>query len=176
MSMNECIIEKVNGLFKYIHPSDYRNGLIEIANSLTQETDIEIYTDESIKNVATSEIMMGCAFVISAPIKKSFNCGIVDNSSSNKAELMAVILSLMICPKVANVEIYSDSQWIIRIYNLKVKITKVKAHSDCDHNKEADKLTKSGAEKNVLIIEDKLLLHNGNKGRSIYRRIPNATP
>ncbi|PKK56978.1 hypothetical protein RhiirC2_798909, partial [Rhizophagus irregularis] len=45
MSMNECIIEKVNGLFKYIHPSDYRNVLIEIANSLMQETDIEIYTD-----------------------------------------------------------------------------------------------------------------------------------
>ncbi|PKC55084.1 hypothetical protein RhiirA1_542648 [Rhizophagus irregularis] len=93
----------------------------------------------------------------------------------------------------ANVEIYSDSQWvvntfddlnfltikdierskvnykvlwlclfkIIRIYSLKVKITKVKAHSDCDYNKEADKLAKSGAEKNVLIIEDKLLLHNG---------------
>ncbi|CAB5356500.1 unnamed protein product [Rhizophagus irregularis] len=38
---------------------------------------------------------------------------------------------------------------------------KVKAHSDCDHNKEADKLAKSGTEKNVLIIEDKLLLHNG---------------
>ncbi|CAB5367294.1 unnamed protein product [Rhizophagus irregularis] len=192
-SMNECIIEKVNGLFKYIHPSDYRNTLIEIANNLTQETDIEIYTDGSVKNIATNEIMMGCAFVISAPIKKSFNCGIIDNPSSNKAELMAVILSLMICPKAANVEIYSDSQWvvntfddlnfltikdierskvnykvlwlclfkIIRIYSLKVKITKVKAHSDCDHNKEADKLAKFGAEKNVLIIEDKLLLHNG---------------
>ncbi|CAB5358458.1 unnamed protein product [Rhizophagus irregularis] len=92
-SINECIIEKVNGLFKYIHPSDYCNALIEIANSLTQETDIEIYTDG--------------------------------------------------------------------IYSLKVKITKVKAHSDCDHNKEADKLAKSGAEKNILIIEDKLLLHNG---------------
>ncbi|CAB5338006.1 unnamed protein product [Rhizophagus irregularis] len=161
-SMNECIIEKVNGLFKYIHPSDYRNALIEIANSLMQETDIEIYTDGSMKNIATNEIMMGCAFVISAPIKKSFNCGIADNPSSNKAELMAVILSLMICPKAANVEIYSDSQWvvnifddlnfltikdierskvnykvlwlclfkIIRIYSLKVKITKVKAHSD----------------------------------------------
>ncbi|CAB5311854.1 unnamed protein product [Rhizophagus irregularis] len=81
-SMNECIIEKVNGLFKYIHPSNYCNALIEIANNLT-------------------------------------------------------------------------------IYSLKVKITKVKAHSDCDYNKEADKLAKSGAEKNVLIIEDKLLLHNG---------------
>ncbi|CAB5306712.1 unnamed protein product [Rhizophagus irregularis] len=113
--------------------------------------------------------------------------------SSNKAELMAVILSLMNCPKAANVEIYSDSQWvvntfddlyfltikdierskvnykvlwlclfiIIRIYSLKVRITKVKVHSDCDYNKEADKLAKSGAEKNVLIIEDKLLLHNG---------------
>ncbi|CAB4387198.1 unnamed protein product [Rhizophagus irregularis] len=193
MSMNECIIEKVNGLFKYIHPSDYRNVLIEIANSLMQETDIEIYTDGSMKNVATSEIMMGCAFVISAPIKKSFNCGIVNNPSSNKAELMAVILSLMICPKAANVEIYSDSQWvvntfddlnfltikdikrskvnykvlwlylfkIIRIYSLKVKITKVKAYGDCDYNKEADKLAKSSAEKNVLIIKDKLLLHNG---------------
>ncbi|EXX54284.1 hypothetical protein RirG_236020 [Rhizophagus irregularis DAOM 197198w] len=44
-SMNKCIIEKVNSLFKYIHPSNYRNTLIEIANSLTQETDIEIYTD-----------------------------------------------------------------------------------------------------------------------------------
>ncbi|PKK60149.1 ribonuclease H-like protein, partial [Rhizophagus irregularis] len=192
-ALNKCIIEKVNGLFKYIHPSDYRNVLIEIANSLTQETDIEIYTDGSMKNIATNKIMMGCAFVISAPIKKSFNCGIADNPSSNKAELIAVILSLMTCPKATNVEIYSDSQWvvntfddlnfltikdierskvnykvlwlclfkIIRIYSLKVKITKVKAHSDCDYNKEADKLAKSGAEKNVLIIEDKLLLHNG---------------
>ncbi|CAB5371762.1 unnamed protein product [Rhizophagus irregularis] len=96
-SMNECIIEKVNGLFKYIHPSDYRNTLIEIANSLTQETDIEIYTEA---------ILNG-------------------------------------------------------IYSLKVKIIKVKAHNDCDFNKEADKLAKSGTEKNVLIIEDKLLLHNG---------------
>ncbi|PKC57379.1 hypothetical protein RhiirA1_401448 [Rhizophagus irregularis] len=135
---------------------------------------------------------MGCAFVISASIKKSFNCGIVNNPFSNKAELMAVILSLMICPKAANVEIYSDSQWvvntfddlnfltikdierskvnykilwlclfkIIRIYSLKVKITKVKAYGDCDYNKEADKLAKFSAEKNVLIIEDKLLLHN----------------
>ncbi|CAB5379556.1 unnamed protein product [Rhizophagus irregularis] len=35
------------------------------------------------------------------------------------------------------------------------------AHSVCDYNKEADKLAKSDAEKNnVLIIEDKLLLHN----------------
>ncbi|CAB4378400.1 unnamed protein product [Rhizophagus irregularis] len=50
---------------------------------------------------------------------------------------------------------------IIRIYSFKVKITKVKAYSDCNYNKEADKLAKSGAEKNVLIIEDKLLLHNG---------------
>ncbi|CAB5379749.1 unnamed protein product [Rhizophagus irregularis] len=192
-SMNECIIEKVNGLLKYIHPSDYCNALIEIVNSLTQETDIEIYTDGSMKNIATNEIMMGCAFVISAPIKKSFSCGIADNPSSNKAELIAVILSLMTCPKAANVEIYSDSQWvvnafddlnfltikdierskvnykvlwlclfkIIRIYSLKVKITKVKVHSDCNYNKEADKLAKSGAEKNALIIEDKLLLHNG---------------
>ncbi|PKY34693.1 hypothetical protein RhiirB3_317064, partial [Rhizophagus irregularis] len=77
---------------------------------------IEIYTDGSMKNIATNEIMMGCAFVISALTKKSFNCGIADNPSSNKAELMAVILSLMTCPKAANVEIYSDSQWVVNTF------------------------------------------------------------
>ncbi|PKC58605.1 hypothetical protein RhiirA1_540992 [Rhizophagus irregularis] len=160
-SMNECIIEKVNGLLKYIHSSDYRNALIiEIANSLMQETDIEIYTDGSMKNIATNEIIMGCTFVISAPIKKSFNCGITDNPSSNKAELMAVILNIE-RSKVNYKVLWLCLFKIIRIYSLKVKITKVKAHSDCDYNKEADKLAKSGAEKNVLIIEDKLLLHNG---------------
>ncbi|POG61281.1 hypothetical protein GLOIN_2v1786842 [Rhizophagus irregularis DAOM 181602=DAOM 197198] len=128
----------------------------QIANSLMQETDIEIYTDRLMKNVATSEIMMGCAFVISAPIKKSFNCGIVNNPFSNKAELMAVILSLMICPKAANVEIYSDSQWVVNTFDdlnflmikdiERSKITKVKAYGDCDYNKEADKLAKSKEE------------------------------
>ncbi|EXX57945.1 hypothetical protein RirG_202450 [Rhizophagus irregularis DAOM 197198w] len=185
-SKNECIIEKVNGLFKYIHPSDYRNALIEIANSLTQKTDIEIYTDGLMKNIATNKIMMGCAFIISAPIKKSFNCKIADNPSSNKAELMAVILSLMTCPKAANIEIYSDSQWVVNTFDdlnfLTIKNierskvnyksqSKVKAHSDCDYNKEADKLAKSGAEKNVLIIEDKLLLHNGTV---CWRDMPKA--
>ncbi|CAB4437827.1 unnamed protein product [Rhizophagus irregularis] len=131
------------------------------------------------KNKATSEITMGCAFIISAPIKHNFNCSIEDNPSSNKAELMAVLLSIMVCSKAANVIIYSDSQWVINIFgnlyystineiekskvnykvlwlclfkiiginNLKVRLIKVKAHSDCDYNKEVDILAKAGGEK-----------------------------
>ncbi|PKY55160.1 hypothetical protein RhiirA4_474444 [Rhizophagus irregularis] len=193
MSVDACNIERVNSLLRYIHLSEYRNVLLEIANSLKQESDIEIYTDGSMKNMTTSEITMGCAFIISAPIEWIFNCSIEDNLSFNKAELMAVLLSIMVCPKAANVIIYSDSQWVINIFenlyystineierskinykilwlclfkiiginNLKVKIIKVKAHSDCDYNKKVDILAKAGAKKNTILIEDKFLLHNG---------------
>ncbi|PKK60769.1 hypothetical protein RhiirC2_870830 [Rhizophagus irregularis] len=63
---------------------------------------------------------------------------IKDNPSSNKAELMAVILSVMVCPKVAE----------------------IKAHGDNENNKTIDKLAKLGIEKETLIVEDTLLLHN----------------
>ncbi|CAB5360707.1 unnamed protein product [Rhizophagus irregularis] len=153
-SMNECIIEKVNGLLKYIHSSDYRNALIiEIANSLMQETDIEIYTDGSMKNIATNEIIMG-----SANVEIYSDSQWVVNTFDE--------LNFLTIKDIERLKVNYKVLWlclfkIIRIYSLKVKITKVKAHSDCDYNKEADKLAKSDAEKNVLIIEDKLLLHNG---------------
>ncbi|CAB4378457.1 unnamed protein product [Rhizophagus irregularis] len=118
-SMNECIIEKVNGLFKYIHPSNYRNTLIEIANSDSQWV-VNTFNDLNFLTIKD-----------------------IERSKVNYKVLWLCLFK------------------IIRIYSLKVKITKVKAHSDCDYNKEADKLAKSGVEKNVLIIEDKLLLHSG---------------
>ncbi|CAB4384494.1 unnamed protein product [Rhizophagus irregularis] len=131
-AVNKCIIEKVNGLFKYIHPSDYRNVLIEIANSLTQETDIEIYTDGDSQWVVNTF--------------DDLNFLTIKDIERSKVNYKVLWLCLF---------------KIIKIYSLKVKITKVKAYSDCDYNKEADKLAKSGAEKNVLMIEDNLLLHNG---------------
>ncbi|GBC15920.2 hypothetical protein GLOIN_2v1786842 [Rhizophagus irregularis DAOM 181602=DAOM 197198] len=105
--------------------------------------------------------MIGCVFVISTPIKKIFNCEIVDNPSSNKAELMAVILSLMICLKAAKVKIYSDSQWVVNTFDDLYFLTIKDIERSKVNYRKADKLAKSGAEKSVLIIEDKLLLHNG---------------
>ncbi|CAB4437826.1 unnamed protein product [Rhizophagus irregularis] len=36
MSVDACTIERVNSLLRYIHPSEYRNELLEIANNLKQ--------------------------------------------------------------------------------------------------------------------------------------------
>ncbi|CAB5382690.1 unnamed protein product [Rhizophagus irregularis] len=94
---------------------------------------------------------MGSAFLISSPIDRYFNCSIGDNPFSNKAELIPVILNLMAYHK-----------WqMLRIYGFNVKLVKVKAHSNSDNNNKIDKLAKLGIKKEILMIEDALLLHNG---------------
>jgi hypothetical protein len=50
---------------------------------------------------------------------------------------------------------------MIRIYGLNVKLIKVKAHSNSDNNYKVNKLARLGIEKEILMIEDALLLHNG---------------
>ena len=151
--------------------------------------------------MSTKEMKMGSALLISSPIHREFNCNIRDNLSSNKAELMALILSLIVCPKAAHITIYTDSQWVInnfndlsnltileidkskanykiwwlllfkmvRIYDLNIKLVKIKAHGDNNNNKKVDKLAKLGTDKETLIIEDVLLLHNGT---ICWREIP----
>ncbi|CAB4492360.1 hypothetical protein RhiirA1_478186 [Rhizophagus irregularis] len=49
---------------------------------------------------------------------------------------------------------------MIRIYHFNIKLVKIKAHSNNENNKKVDKLAKLGMEKETLIIEDTLLLHN----------------
>src|SRR5947209_3127690 len=117
--------------------------------------------------MSTKEMKMGSALLISSPIYREFNCNIRDNPSSNKAELMALILSLIVCPKAVHVTIHTDSQWVInnfndlsnltileidkskanykiwwlllfkmvRIYDLNIKLVKIKAHGNNDNNK-----------------------------------------
>ncbi|PKC52298.1 hypothetical protein RhiirA1_481829 [Rhizophagus irregularis] len=49
---------------------------------------------------------------------------------------------------------------MIRIYHFNIKLVKIKAHGNNENNKKVDKLAKLGMEKEILIIEDTLLLHN----------------
>ncbi|CAB4415196.1 unnamed protein product [Rhizophagus irregularis] len=60
---------------------------------------------------------MGSAFLIDSPLNIEFNCRIEDNPSSNKTELVAIALNLMVCFKAANATIYTDSQWVINIFD-----------------------------------------------------------
>ncbi|EXX58696.1 hypothetical protein RirG_195570 [Rhizophagus irregularis DAOM 197198w] len=128
----------------------------DVERHLESKKKIEIYTDGSMKNMTTREMKMGSAFLISSPINKEFNCSIKDNPSSNKAELMAVILSVMVCPKVAELLLLK----MVKIYDLNINLIKIKAHGDNENNKTVDKLAKLGIEKETLIVEDTLLLHN----------------
>ncbi|CAB4488252.1 unnamed protein product [Rhizophagus irregularis] len=87
---------------------------------------------------------MGSVFLIDSPLNIEFNCRIEDNSLSNKTELIVITLGLM----------------MIRIYHFNIKLVKIKAHGNNENNKKVNKLAKLGMEKEILIIEDTLLLHN----------------
>ncbi|CAB4475249.1 unnamed protein product [Rhizophagus irregularis] len=69
------------------------------------------------KNLSISDIKIGSAFLIDSPLNIEFNCRIEDNSLSNKIKLVVIALSLMVCPKVVNAMIYTDSQWVINIFD-----------------------------------------------------------
>ncbi|PKY37365.1 hypothetical protein RhiirA4_450213 [Rhizophagus irregularis] len=106
-----------SNLLTFIHPPKVRNDLIKIKDSLESVKNIEAYTDESFKKHTLTAVDMGSAFLISSPKRFEFNANITDNPSAFKAELIAIILVLLICPKDANITIYVDAQAIINIFN-----------------------------------------------------------
>ncbi|PKK61788.1 hypothetical protein RhiirC2_718175 [Rhizophagus irregularis] len=106
-----------SNLLTFIHPPSVRNKLLKIKDSLEFVKDIEAYTDGSFKKYSLTSVEMGSAFLISSPKKFEFNVNITDNPSAFKAELIAIILVLLVCPKDANITIYVDAQAIINIFN-----------------------------------------------------------
>ncbi|PKC68733.1 hypothetical protein RhiirA1_456883 [Rhizophagus irregularis] len=103
----------------------------------------------AMKNLSISDIKIGSAFLIDSPLNIEFNCRIEDNSLSNKIKLVVIALSLMVCPKVVNAMIYTDSQWVINIFdNLymmsvsEIEKSKIKAYGNNENNKKVDKLAK----------------------------------
>ncbi|CAB4395872.1 unnamed protein product [Rhizophagus irregularis] len=124
------------------------------------------------KNLSTSDIKMGSVFLIDSPLNIEFNCRIEDNPLSNKTELIVIAFGLIVCSKAANVMIYTNSQWVITIHRLKSEklginqspishqSVKIKAHGNNENNKKVNKLAKLGMKKEILIIEDTLLLYN----------------
>ncbi|CAB5374838.1 unnamed protein product [Rhizophagus irregularis] len=133
MSVFECLAQAENNsitklvdsvtdrtpsnLLTFIHPPSVRNKLLKIKDSLEFVKDIEAYTDGSFKKYSLTSVEMGSAFLISSPKKFEFNVNITDNPSAFKAELIAIILVLLVCPKDANITIYVDAQAIINIFN-----------------------------------------------------------
>lgn len=63
---------------------------------------------------------------------------------------------------------------MVRIYNLidfNINLVKTKMHEDSNNNKKVNKLAKLGVEKEILIVENVLLLHNVITNIILYLRI-----
>ncbi|CAB5372051.1 unnamed protein product [Rhizophagus irregularis] len=103
----------LNDVLKYVSPFSVRSKLLEIKSNLSDAMYITAYTDGSLKSHASSASHMGGAFVITEPISVIFNVSFEDQPSVVKAELLAILLLIMTCPKYASVLIYCDSQIIV---------------------------------------------------------------
>ncbi|CAB5180894.1 unnamed protein product [Rhizophagus irregularis] len=103
----------LNDVLKYVSPFSVRFKLLEIKSNLSDAMYITAYTDGSLKSHASSASHMGGAFVITEPISVIFNVSFEDQPSVVKAELLAILLLIMTCPKYASVLIYCDSQIIV---------------------------------------------------------------
>ncbi|PKK67661.1 hypothetical protein RhiirC2_783241, partial [Rhizophagus irregularis] len=103
----------INDVLKYVSPFSVRSRLLEIKGNLSDAMYITAYTDGSLKSHATSASHMGGAFVVTEPISVIFNVSFEDQPSVVKAELLAILLLIMTCPKNASVLIYCDSQIIV---------------------------------------------------------------
>ncbi|RGB27914.1 hypothetical protein C1646_768497 [Rhizophagus diaphanus] len=106
-----------SNLLTFVHLPRIRNDLLKIKDSLESVKNIEAYTDRSFKKYTLTAVDMGSAFLINSPKRFEFNVNITDNPSAFKAELIAIILVLLVCPKNANITIYVDIQAIINIFN-----------------------------------------------------------
>ena len=69
------------------------------------------------KHVETEDATMSYAFIITDPIERKFSCALENEPSSTRAELMAIIYVLLICPKNCKVSLFTDSKNVIDRYN-----------------------------------------------------------
>ncbi|POG60069.1 ribonuclease H-like domain-containing protein [Rhizophagus irregularis DAOM 181602=DAOM 197198] len=111
------------------------------------------YTDGSLSRDDDIPIMgFGWIFTsdLSMNIKYSGSCK--EWASSTKAELVAIITALIVCPPHSTINIYTDSNNCINTFNdlhspkltARLSLIKVKAHSDNPLNDAADILAKEG--------------------------------
>ncbi|GES89333.1 RNA-directed DNA polymerase from mobile element jockey-like isoform X1 [Rhizophagus clarus] len=108
---------------RWIGSSDDKDHLIEIKDSLNSVNELSFYTDGSVQNGVLSHlrqrlddcldhrsmvINQGAAFVETSSNLQFFT-RLVNWPSSTSAELFAILLALLVCPRDCRVKIYTDS-------------------------------------------------------------------
>ncbi|GBB90976.1 hypothetical protein RclHR1_18050001 [Rhizophagus clarus] len=160
----------VRSMLDFFHFTLLRNQLINIQDTVKGQLSLTIYTDRSFKNHSDTSVMTGSAFKI-IETNSIFQCQIQENPSVIKPELMTIIMALLCLDKDTRVTICTDSQIIInqffKINTLSIltvqrlKLQYMKAYDSDDHSNVVDKLAKKACSKEYLVIDPKLLAHNG---------------
>jgi len=109
-----------------IETEEYRESLVQeykLNHQTQQASDFQFYTDDSLGNSIDQEKRMGAAWLqTKGPNQGSFfAAGITDWSSSDRAELAAIILAILTVPQTSRVEIVTDSASCINTFNKLVK-------------------------------------------------------
>jgi hypothetical protein len=96
-----------------------KNTLLAISNSLHNISDLEFWTDGSLKQLTPFISEMGFGWVLNPDIHNNIEfCGSLKHfASSTKAECFALLTCLIVSPPDSNISIFTDSLCMINTYN-----------------------------------------------------------
>ncbi len=85
------------------------HNLKAIATTLSSDTDIQFYTDDSLQKDLTHIDLMGIGWVVVNNEVLEFSASVVLWPFSTKAKMLACLTALMVTPVKAKVTIYTNS-------------------------------------------------------------------
>ncbi|CAH1770984.1 2457_t:CDS:1, partial [Entrophospora sp. SA101] len=105
-------ITENNFINQYIIDKEIRDKLTELEIQFFYEMDFTFYTDGSMKINDDTSVNMGIGWIrrLNNEITHSFNAGMGNWPSSNKAETISILTTLLVVPSNSNVIIYTDSK------------------------------------------------------------------
>ncbi|PKK62779.1 hypothetical protein RhiirC2_789854 [Rhizophagus irregularis] len=107
-----------NLILQLVQPNSLHLSLLKIVSSLASYTNLEFYTDGSL--VRDDDIpTMGHGWIFSSDLNANITYSGASRewASSTKAELLAIITALIVCPPSSTITIHTDSNNCINTYN-----------------------------------------------------------
>ncbi|GET01104.1 retrovirus-related protein [Rhizophagus clarus] len=98
----------------YFHDNSIRSRLLEICSQLrdSKQVNYTAYTDGSLQHLGSNDITMTYGFILvdDASNETRFKSSISHWPSSTRAEIMAVVTTLLVLPRNSHITIHTDSQ------------------------------------------------------------------
>src|SRR6185437_4814517 len=114
-----------NLILRFLDRTEARNQLFGIQQSLLFSQNLEFYTDGSLVDLGSESAIMGLAFIqthLNSP-QHQFMATIESFPSACRAELTAIIASLLVSPPNLFVTVFTDNLSTIRHYEQTVNFS-----------------------------------------------------